>query len=171
MKLILLLLVCLGTLLRFAPAAESTPKAPPELTALKKRYDDDIESATRSIRERYLSSLHALLRSSTLRNDLAGAVAIQNEIDAIESQGRAPAGLIGTWRFRTGGWSGTRTFRQDGTVVVPDSNKANPATWQADAKQVTITYAGGGIDTLDLPLKASGTKGRSGRAELTATKE
>ena len=172
MKYTLLFLGSLHCIVAFATAQELPPKAPPELAALKRRYDDDISAATRTIRERYATSLQSLLRSTTQRGDLVGALAIQNELNAhSEKLGapNAPANLLGTWRFRFGKWSETRTFRANGTVIHNDTGKV--FQWQANDKQVIIPYSDGPL-VFDLPMDSAGTKGRekSGR-EIIATKE
>ena len=97
--------------------AEDTPKAPPELNALKQRYQKDVESATKPIRERYLTDLKSLLRSTTQKGDFAGAIAVQNELSELSPKSEIARTLAGKWRFIWAGGTQDVTFRENGTFT------------------------------------------------------
>jgi hypothetical protein len=60
--------------------AQITPKETPELKSLRQQYQRDLSFAINPIQSRYISALKALQAQLARNNDLAGALAVQEEI-------------------------------------------------------------------------------------------
>ena len=166
------LLVCIGILQPALAQEEAKLQGPPELSELKNHYDDETVAATQAIRDRYIASLQALLRSANDRGDSQGVLAVQKELDSVLRVGSAgvPAGLLGTWLFQTANWSGARTFKANGTLLLEGGR---PAVWRSDGQQIIITYSAGGTNVFFLPITPEGMmNGRTGSGqEIKAVRE
>lgn len=76
---------------------------PAELAQARGVFQNEMEFATRPIRERYLSRLETLKRSLGARGDARGAAAVQDEIDRLKAAQataqEALARLAGVWQI------------------------------------------------------------------------
>jgi len=77
-------------------AAASVADEPAELSEARARYEKDVEIATRPLRDRYVQALERILKSLTLRGDLAGALMVQKEMEPFAS-GVGIARFAGDW--------------------------------------------------------------------------
>ncbi len=77
-----------------APASAGDESA--ELSEARARYEKDVEIATRPLRDRYVQALERIMKSLTLRGDLAGALMVQKEMEPFSS-------AVGIARF-AGDW-------------------------------------------------------------------
>ena len=163
MKTTIYLLLLLALASSYA-ASDDQPKAPPELLALKQRYEKDIEGATKTIRERYIADLQRILRSTTQKGDFGGAQAIQTELTGLSV---TPA-ISGKWRFTWAGGSSEFGFKEDGTFTMKGGKTGK---WSLETDKILVKYPDGHTDTLFLPIDPKGTKGLSWVGpEFTATK-
>ncbi|MCX6897164.1 MAG: hypothetical protein NT105_00555 [Verrucomicrobia bacterium] len=89
--------------------AQSATREPADLTSLRSRYNAEIEAAKKPVQERYVFQLQGLLKTFTLRGDLAGATAVQKELDLLKS----PAANPSASRF-----AGTKWACTSGTSVI-----------------------------------------------------
>lgn len=77
-----------------APASVSDE--PAELSEARARYEKDVELAIRPLRDRYVQALERIMKSLTLRGDLAGALMVQKEMEPFAS-GVGIARFAGDW--------------------------------------------------------------------------
>jgi hypothetical protein len=77
----------------------------------------------------------------------------------------AMTALIGRWRWTNpaNGWTGTRTFKNDGTFET-DNNLTGK--WTLDGDRVLVIYEKGGADQMVLPLDPKDTKVRISRGRI-----
>ena len=99
---------------------------PSELVQARAVYRREIEFASRPIRDRYLSKLDALKRSLGSRGDARAALAVQEEIDAVNASLQEPADLAkvsGNWvvTYKTG-TTNRFIIRADGSAVWDEEN-------------------------------------------------
>ena len=148
------------------PADEPT-KVTPELATLKKQYERDLEQATKPVKDRYISSLQALLRSATVRGDAASIVAIQAELAALTTT--SPS-VVGLWNYTgAGGAKAMRELRADGTFAVKQ-NGPTVGKWEMDNANLTLIYRIGS-DLFPLPITPHKMVGHStSGVEVTLSK-
>ncbi len=95
-----------------SPTSSNLPvtktKEPSDLTALRSHFIADYQAATKPVQERYISDLRALLKRLTHDGNLAGANAVQRELDSSHAAGSVERPV--SVRF-----SGTRWTSADGT--------------------------------------------------------
>lgn len=94
-----LMLVLAAILAGLAPgfcAAASAADEPAELSEARARYEKDVETATRPLRDRYVQALERIMKSLTLRGDLAGALMVQKEMEPF-ALGVGVARFAGDW--------------------------------------------------------------------------
>lgn len=140
--------------------AETAPKETLELKSLREQYQGDIAAAVKPIQERYVLRLQTLLRTYTQHGDLAGALAVQQELDSLkaakpeedtEGHRATKAAMIGgTWTWETAlrGDATTIQFGSDGT----GSHGARGNTkWRVTGEnEVTITNPAKGTAVIHL---------------------
>ena len=66
----------------------STNVQVPEMNTLKSRYEADLQTASDTLQTRYITALTALQETFTKRGDLAGALAVRQEVAATKAGGR-----------------------------------------------------------------------------------
>ena len=71
--------------------AVSTNVQVPEMNTLKSRYEADLQTASDTLQTRYITALTALQETFTKRGDLAGALAVRQEVAAAKAGGGAIA--------------------------------------------------------------------------------
>lgn len=153
----LLLLACLPCISTVPVMAEDEPA---ELMQARSSYQKDVEFATRPIRDRYLSRLNALKRLVGGRGDVRSAVAVQEEIDRVNSSIPDP----GFEKF-AGSWSVTYTtgetrhyvISQDGIVTWDETGgkKIAPVKAKLSLKgnEAVFDYIQGAIEVFKLSGK------------------
>ncbi len=94
-----------------ATEAQSTAKEPADLITLRNRFNAEIEAAKKPVQDRYVFQLQGLLKTLTLRGDLAGVSAVQKELDLLKS----PSGAAATSASR---FAGTKWACTTGTTVI-----------------------------------------------------
>ena len=129
--------------------AQAAPKEPADLTALRSRFNAEIESAKKPIQERYIFQLQALLKALTMRGDLAGATAVQKELDLLKS----PSGATTPSASR---FAGTKWVLTSGTSVI----EFKPGGWWKDEWRGK-TYGGSWKPTSDNEATAKRSDGNS----------
>jgi hypothetical protein len=72
---------------------------PPQLTSVRASYQKQIEAATAPITAKYVEYLENLKKELGAKGDIEGAVAVQEELDAVSGGGQAAAGGAGTDRI------------------------------------------------------------------------
>lgn len=109
----LALLLCLQARLRAGDE-------PAELATARARYERDVEQATRPLKERYIQALEQIKRSLTFKGDLAGALAVQQEMEMLSSATNSSR-LVGEWlcRFLNGAIHHYK-FEADGVMYWTD---------------------------------------------------
>lgn len=129
-----------------APAASASPR---EMGPLKARYAADVQVALKPIKDRYEKQLQALTKSLTTKDDLAGALAVKNEIESlsIDNSTAAATAVAGYWRFGNGA---AMQIKDDGAVANPKSPKAGRWNWTDTAKREFIIRWENHSDTLTL---------------------
>ena len=91
------LLVCVGSLFLFqlipAPgeAQPPSPEESKELAALRDRYQADVQFALKPVQSRYAVQLQALVKTLTQKGDLAGALAVMEELKKQDPQAATTA--------------------------------------------------------------------------------
>jgi hypothetical protein len=145
------LALLLVTLLSVAAAAQTQPAVPREMEALKARYEVDSQAALKPVKTRYEQQLQALMRSLTTKGDLAGALAVKNEIDSLKlAVSRNP---VGYWRFGNGA---AIEIKDDGSVATSKDETAARWSWSNSAKgELRIRWSD---HTDDLTLSEDGEK-------------
>jgi hypothetical protein len=133
----------------------SDPKTLPELTALQKKFNQECDTATKSIREKYAASVQTLLHAAMQKGDLATVEDLQSQTEGKTAESI----LFGTWRWNWPGGTVLRTFHPGGRVTSPDE-PGKTATWVIKNNAVVMTHATG-TDTIPLPLDPKGTTGHS----------
>ena len=141
----LLFLVVNSHPLRAEGEATATAQDTPELKALQSQYRVDSQNALRPVRERYVGQLQALIRSFTARGNVAAAVAVQAEIDAVKNSTKEDAGggkpithkeiekeVIGHWTYGSpNSWLG---IRPDGKAY----HEKAVMTWTINAEKSLV---------------------------------
>ncbi|MDR3401316.1 MAG: hypothetical protein P4L99_02365 [Chthoniobacter sp.] len=162
MKIAFIILLLTATIL-----ADESPKVTPEMATLKKQYEKDLELATKPVRDRYISSLQALLRSATVRGDAANIVAIQAELATLTPA--VSIGPVGFWYYANPSGKGVRELRADGTFAVKQNGPA-VGKWEMDNVNLTLIYPHGS-DIFPLPITPHKTVGHStGGVEVALSK-
>lgn len=72
---------------------------PPQLTSVRTSYLKQIESATSPITAKYVEYLENLKRELGAKGDLEGALAVQNELDAVAGSAKAATNKAGSDRI------------------------------------------------------------------------
>ena len=131
--------------------AQVSPEMPPELKSLKDRFDKEFDAATRPPLERYASSLQSLLQSLTKRGDLKGALAVQNELDAIKAKLKKNSdGFVfeGKWALSYAGTSREVTVTDKD---VRDMKGRRLYSWRLERDTIKVTEVDGvGSQTLTI---------------------
>lgn len=125
-------------------------KEPSELTAAKKAYaeaKDKIvtaaEKALEPVRAKQIATLEKLKVRLTKAGDLAGATAVQAELDALA--GKMSDKFIGIWKWAEGA---TAELKADGTAELP--RNAWTGTWEMRAEKIVIVWGRSGYtDSID----------------------
>jgi hypothetical protein len=150
----LLLLLTVGW--SAALLAQEPAKPPAELEALKHRYQQDIEAADKPVRDRYVASLQMLMRSLTAKGDLAGALVVQTELNAM----KGPAALLlGLWHYHGPAGPGVREFHANGTFAIQPGGPAH-GKWEITEDKLKLIYPDGS-DEFPLPINPEKMIGRS----------
>jgi hypothetical protein len=145
-KLLLTFLACICS----QAFGQITPKETPELKSLRQQYQNRLSLAISPIQARYILDLKTLQTQLTQRNDLAGALAVQEEIvsstDTINSlimPVRAQSKLNGTIWLSDAGDSKIK-FLPNGQFRETWHNQTGIGTWKplSDIK-VEVTRDGG----------------------------
>lgn len=92
MRILLLSVVLISGGLSVRVQAQVAAKETPELKALQSRYKTETQAALKPIQARYIGEYEELLRSFTTKGDLAAAVAVQEEINALKESSTEEAG-------------------------------------------------------------------------------
>lgn len=146
-------------------AAEKIPNASPELLALKMKYEEDTEEATKRLRERYIANLQSLLRSTATKGQTDALPAIQAELARVDTK----SVISGKWQIRWSGGSAACEFKANQTWKDRDGKVGS---WKVADQNLVVTYPNGGTNTFPLPLDPKGTKGRAAQGfEVTLAKE
>ena len=145
---------------------------------------------------KYYNDLEALQVAITKRGDVDGALLVKVErerfVAAMASStptvGGPPgapsqpapgkndpavvAALLGTWRWtnKDNGWSGTRVFKPDGTLLAEEHK--NPGKWWVESDRVVLEYDQGKKEYMPLPLDPANGKAQISRGRtILAVKE
>ncbi len=120
-------------------------KEPAELTAAKKAYAEQIEKVTAPVRAKQIATLQKLQKQLTVKGDLQGALAVQNEIEAINSGKTGPPTMesfTGEWTYGDpAGWSFPATFKKEGSTwyMVPGNGGKKREVSLKDGKLYVTT--------------------------------
>jgi hypothetical protein len=143
----ILIQILLATVLTLPGFAQE--KLPPEIAALRSRYEADLENAAKPVRDRYVGQLETAKRTATLRNDLKTANAIDAEIKRVDPQAGAAAGRDLKHQLK-----GTRWQWNPRLILKFDGDTANAGAWSTDVK-----YLGGQVIlTMRAPSNVAGKK-------------
>jgi hypothetical protein len=124
-------------------------KLPPEIAALRSRYEVDLEGAAKPVRDRYVGQLETARRTAALRNDLKTANAIDAEIKRVDPQAGAVAGRDLKHQLK-----GTRWQWNPRLILKFEGDTATTGSWTTDVK-----YLGGQVTlTLRAPALLAGKK-------------
>ncbi len=130
-------------------------KEPAELTAAKADYAAQIEKVTAPIKAKQITRLEKLKTQLTKKGDLEGALAVQDEIDALANDDESL--LLGKWEMKLDmGYTSIWTFKKDGTVL--STNGIKSGRWTLGKKGVTLAWDNSDAkDLMVAPLKKGGT--------------
>ena len=126
-----------------APA--SVADEPAELSEARARYEKDVEIATRPLRDRYVQALERIMKSLTLRGDLAGALMVQKEMEPFAS-GVGIARFAGDWGCQfVNGAVHHYTIDPDGTIFWTDPTPKQKLKTVMKGKDYLIEFPGDDI--------------------------
>lgn len=155
--------------------AETVPQDTVELKGLREQYHADLIAATKPIQDRYLARLQMLLRSYTQRGDLAAALAVQRELDALkgaQSEADTPTRHATQVAMPGGTWTWVSTDPGDATTIEFDGNGTGSHGARSNTKwkvtgdgEITIIHPtkGTAVIHLDADMKAFTGTGYNGK--------
>jgi len=137
------------------PGNVSGGKVTPELTALKSKYESEVQMASEALQVRYVKALETLQETYTKRGNLDAAVAVRQEVTNTRT-GQLSSFLSDTkWLAHPeGGFIKEITFTKDGKLVRTDSNNQtyqvayqlgsdgdSVSYKKSDGKEVTLRFS------------------------------
>lgn len=125
---------------------------PPAAAEILSRMDKEITIA----RVKAAKDLDRVLKETTKKGDLAGAMAVKEAMDGLKASvsnpsGPANAGLVGRWQTQ----SGMFEFHADGTASVPAMNLTG--TWSFNGRIFLVKLSN--ATQYEMQLTASGAEG------------
>ncbi|MEQ1860307.1 MAG: hypothetical protein ABMA13_10255 [Chthoniobacteraceae bacterium] len=155
------------------------------MKSVQSRYDQVLAQAQTALTQR--QRIEDALMVKSKRDEVAARwltapTASVSTVSVVSAPASAPATsdaakdpmamLIGTWRLTNpeNGWSGTRTFKIDGTFTTEKANGIGK--WEVVGDRVSVAYADGTKDQILLPLDPNGTNWMISRGRtINAVKE
>lgn len=148
----LMMTVCacgIGLLWQAAIAQQQqTNPMPPAAAGIVGQMDREILVA----KKKAVEGLEKVLRDTTKKGDLAGAMAVKETLDRLNGElvaaaqnrgGRGNADILGRWQGQ--GWS--LEFKSDGTVASSDAGVTG--TWTTNGTAVEVTFSNGITHTVE----------------------
>ncbi len=159
-------------------AGEAIPVTHVSVTKLFQSYDKAVATATKQIRERYLSRLDSAIKENEgkgiptilfladAKKEVTGGSPINHP--SLNSQKAEP--IIGRYVFRAGSFEEARNLLENGSVKMDDG--AIYGKWAVAEDKLRVEYPNGAWVVFDLPLKKGKMKGRTHKdEEMIAEKE
>lgn len=137
-----LYLVVFGISCRIACAQQANAPMPPAAAGIVAQMDKEILAS----KKKAVDALERVLKETTKRGDLAGAMAVKQKVDRLKGDiaGTGPAkgdrggsDIVGRWRGQ--GW--TVEFLPDGSATCSENGMTG--TWVADGASVEVTFTNG----------------------------
>jgi hypothetical protein len=138
----------------FAGDAPSLTKEPAALAKARKTYEAKIKAAVDPITAEYVKQLEKMKRKLGADGDVAGAQAVQREIDSLK--GTAP--IIGEWSWPNGD---TVTVSSDGSFR---SSSGLKGSWKSVSKKehrYQLIWSTGVVDAIALSANGDEISGRN----------
>lgn len=140
-QLLILTALLIATLPAARLEAQTAKREPAELTAFRARYQADLENSAKPIQARYIFDLQGLLKTLTQRADLAGALAVQKELDAIHAQenpGKPSAYNLAGTKWISGDGSSQMEFQAGARFAEAWHGHHYTGTWHKESERDVV---------------------------------
>jgi hypothetical protein len=178
-----------GIAVTLATAAFGESPYEREMKSLRDRRDKALAESKKALDAQYQTALEQVYRRALQAND-ASAPAIKAELETLGPLREKPATpavppnaaslprtMLGVWKVvKIGDWRETWDFKADGTCGITAGTAKAPGTactWSKVKDTIEVTFPGGNITALELPIKngkLEGTDHKGGRLWLTKDK-